>query len=92
MTDCATCPHHEDRLEKGRCKPGDACVQAMSGRQIERFFRENPDLAQGYTGDDFWERRAIAARYISQQRLLELIDDPDEVVRRVLAYRLPVDE
>ena len=75
MSDCAACPHHLDRLEQGRCKPGDACVQAMSGRQIERFFRENPDLAKDYTGDEFWERRAIAARYISQQRLLDLIND-----------------
>lgn len=34
----------------------------MSGRQIERFFRTNPGLAQDYAGDAFWERRAIAAR------------------------------
>ena len=89
---CKDCSHRVDRLQVGRCKPGDTCARAMSGRQIERFFRENPDLAEDYRGDDFWEWRAIAARYLSQQRLLELIDDPDEVVRRVLAYRLPVDE
>ena len=63
----------------------------MSGRQIERFFRVNPDLADDYAGDDFWERRAIAARYLSQKRLLTMLDDPDEVVRRALAYRLPVE-
>ena len=89
---CRDCPHRLDRLEHGRCKPGDTCVRAMSGRQIERFFRENPDLADDYRGDTFWERRAIAARYLSQRRLLELRNDPDEVVRRVLAYRLPVED
>ena len=71
--------------------PGDVCVRAMSGRQIERFFRVNPDLADDYAGDAFWERRAIAARYVSQQKLMPLIADPDEVVRRVLAYRLPIE-
>ena len=89
---CRDCPHRFDRLEAGRCKPGDTCVRAMSGRQIERFFRENPDLAEDYRGDGFWERRAIAARYLSQRRLRELLHDPDEVVRRVLAYRLPETE
>ena len=37
-------------------------MKVMSGRQIERFFRTNPTLAQDYAGDGFWERRAIAAR------------------------------
>ncbi|MET0050501.1 MAG: 4Fe4S-binding leucine-rich repeat protein, partial [Candidatus Thiodiazotropha sp.] len=90
--DCTTCPHQQDRLQKGRCHPGDVCVRAVSGRQIARFFKINPDLAEFYAGDEFWERRAIAARYLSQQKLLQMLDDPDEVVRRVLAYRLPVDE
>ena len=90
--DCATCPHRLDRLKGGRCNPSDACVRATSGRQIARFFKINPDLAEDYAGDEFWERRAIAARYLSQQRLLQMLDDPDEVVRRVLAYRLPVEE
>ncbi|MEW8383314.1 MAG: 4Fe4S-binding leucine-rich repeat protein, partial [Candidatus Thiodiazotropha taylori] len=90
--DCSTCPHKEDRLKSGRCNPGDICVRAMSGRQIARFFQLNPDLAEVYAGDEFWERRAIAARYLSQQRLLQMLDDPDEVVRRVLAYRIPIDQ
>ncbi|MCG8044306.1 MAG: (Fe-S) protein, partial [Candidatus Thiodiazotropha endolucinida] len=91
VADCAHCPHRSDRLRVGRCTPGDVCVRASSGRQIARFFNINPDLAEHYAGDEFWERRAIAARYLSQQRLLQMIDDPDEVVRRVLAYRLPVE-
>ena len=90
--DCSSCPHRNDRLTTGRCVPGDICVKAMSGRQIARFFSANPDLAELYSGDDFWERRAIAARYLSQQKLLQMLGDPDEVVRRVLAYRLPEDE
>ena len=71
--DCSDCPHREDRLSKGRCLPGDTCVRAMSGRQIARFFSQNPDLAEQYAGDEFWERRAIAARYLSQQRLLRML-------------------
>ncbi|MCU7939976.1 MAG: hypothetical protein KZQ68_11740 [gamma proteobacterium symbiont of Bathyaustriella thionipta] len=47
--DCSTCLHKEDRLKYGRCQPGDTCVRAMSGRQITRFFKENPDLAE-YSG------------------------------------------
>ena len=90
--DCSLCPHRNDILKAGRCVPGDICVRVMSGRQIERFFRENPTLAEDYAGDEFWERRAIAARYLSQKRLLEMVNDPDEVVRRVLAWRLPVSE
>jgi hypothetical protein len=89
--DCKTCPHRKDLLASAKCVPGDTCVKAMSGRQIERFFRRNPAFADDYAGDEFWERRAIAARYLSQQRLMTLINDPDEVVRRVLAYRLPID-
>ena len=46
----------------------------MSGRQIARFFNQNPDLAERYAGDEFWERRAVAARYLSQQRLLQMLD------------------
>ena len=64
----------------------------MSGRQIARFFTQNPDLVDLYAGDEYWERRALAARYLSHQRLLQMLDDPDKVVRRVLADRLPVDE
>ena len=53
--DCSDCPHRNDILKAGRCEPGDTCVRAMSGRQIERFFRENPALADEYHGDPFWE-------------------------------------
>ncbi len=91
VANCSECPHRRDLLTQGRCTPGNVCVRAMSGRQIERFFRVNPALADDYAGDVFWERRAIAARYLSQQKLLPLIHDPDEVVRRVLAYRLPIE-
>ena len=59
---CGDCPHRRSPLAVGRCRPGDTCVKAMSGRQIERFFRTKPGLAQDYAGDAFWERRALAAR------------------------------
>ena len=70
--------------------PGDTCVAAVSGRQIDRFLRLNPIYAERYLQDEFWERRAIAARYAPVKALVELIDDEDEVVRRVAAYRLPI--
>ncbi|MES9913108.1 MAG: 4Fe4S-binding leucine-rich repeat protein, partial [Candidatus Sedimenticola sp. 4PFRAG1] len=89
--DCLDCPHRQDRLRSGRCIPGFSCVRVSSGRQIANFFNNNPDLADHYAGDEFWERRAIAARYLSWKRLMQMLDDPDEVVRRVLAYRLPVE-
>lgn len=91
MADCSVCAHHATLLAGSRCQPGDVCVRAESGRQIDRFFRWNPDLAQDYLADPFWERRAIAVRYASPERAHELIDDTDEVVRRAVATRLPVD-
>jgi len=61
----------------------------MSGRQIDRFFRANPDEAAGYLADGFWERRAIAVRYAPLEAIPALARDPDEVVRRAVATRLP---
>ena len=59
--DCTMCPHRA-LLEKGKCVPGDICLIAQSGRQIDRFLRRNPQFAQENLADSFWERRAIAAR------------------------------
>ncbi|MBI4809198.1 MAG: (Fe-S) protein [Nitrosomonadales bacterium] len=91
LADCSACPHRA-LLEKGRCEPGDVCVTAQSGRQIDRFLRRNPQFAEDYLNDGFWERRAIAARYapLGVVRLLPM--DADEVVRRVVVSRVPVDE
>jgi hypothetical protein len=86
--DCAGC-HHAALLAAGQCAPGDRCVVAMSGRQIDRFFRANPAEAEAYLGDDFWERRAIAARYAPLETIDHLMHDADEVVRRVVAGRIP---
>ena len=72
--------------------PGDICVTAQSGRQIDRFLRRNPQFAQDYLTDGFWERRAIAARYAPLEVLRQMPRDADEVVRRVVASRLPIDE
>jgi len=86
---CARCAHAATRLRDGRCTPGDACVAAHSGRQIDRFFRRNPETADGYLDDAFWERRAIAVRYAPLAAVLSKMKDPDEVVRRAVAMRLP---
>lgn len=87
--DCRVCSHRMSLLLAGRCTPGDACVAVESGRQIDRFFRNNPHLAVQYLADAFWERRAIAVRYSPVEALTPLIRDSDEVVRRAVAYRLP---
>ena len=89
IADCRFCPYRASLLLSGRCSPGDVCVQAESGRQIDRFFRVNPEFAIQFLSDAFWERRAIAVRYVPQRELLSMTKDPDEAVRRAVAYRLP---
>ena len=90
--DCGACRHRETELAAGRCVPGDICLVAHSGRQIDRFLRRNPEHAEACLGDAFWERRAIAVRYAPLERISALAHDPDEVVRRAVAIRLPVGE
>ena len=90
--DCRACAHQETLLTAGRCVPGDVCLVAHSGRQIDRFLRRNPEYAEGCLNDAFWERRAIAVRYAPLERVSALAHDPDEVVRRAVAIRLPVAE
>lgn len=89
---CAGCAYFPDYLNQGRCTPGDACIRAHSGRQIDRFLRQNSAEAVHFLADLFWERRAIAARHAPLDRILPLKSDPDEVVRRVVASRLPVEQ
>ncbi|MBT0960509.1 4Fe4S-binding leucine-rich repeat protein [Denitromonas iodatirespirans] len=88
---CAGCVYLPALLNVGRCIPGDTCIRAHSGRQIDRFLRANPEEAGAYLDDIFWERRAIAARYAPLTEVMRLKDDPDEVVRRTVALRLPED-
>ncbi len=90
--DCHACPHRETLLSAGRCTPGDICLIAHSGRQIDRFLRRNPEYAESCLSDPFWERRAIAARYAPLHRITPLTEDRDEVVRRAVALRLPLEE
>ena len=87
--DCQQCSFRRHLLLAGRCTPGDACVAVESGRQIDRFFRNNPQIAVQYLADPFWERRAIAVRYAPLDALPALVRDSDEAVRRAVAYRLP---
>ena len=41
IADCRFCRFKADLLLTGRCVPGDVCVAAHSGRQIDRFLRRN---------------------------------------------------
>lgn len=90
--DCTTCPHRDTVLAAGRCEPGDRCLIAHSGRQIERFLRLNPEFAVDCLHDAFWERRAIAVRYAPVDAVRTLAHDTDEAVRRAVVTRLPPDE
>ena len=76
FADCRACRFRQNLLLAGRCLPGDCCVVVDSGRQIDRFFRANPQLAFQYLGDPFWERRAIAVRYAPVEALtpLQMLD------------------
>jgi hypothetical protein len=89
--DCASCVYRE-LLANGNCEPGEICVSAQSGRQIDRFFRRNPEFAENFLKDGFWERRAIAVRYAPMASLRAMPRDADEVVRRAVVSRLPNDE
>ena len=86
---CAGCAYAADFLAHGQCQPGDICIRAHSGRQIDRFLRRNPQEASKFLDDLFWERRAIAARHAPAEEVYRLRDDVDEVVRRVVVTRLP---
>ena len=92
LADCTACVHCHTLLPAGRCLPGDICLLANSGRQIDRFLRRHPQFSEACLGDAFWERRAIAARYAPLPSVQQMPLDKDEVVRRVVASRLPVDE
>lgn len=91
LADCSVC-RHQPLLVSGQCVPGDICVTAQSGRQIDRFLKRNSQYAQDYLADGFWERRAIAARYAPLALMRQMPRDADEVVRRVVASRLPLEE
>ena len=86
---CAGCAYAADFLAHGQCQPGDICIRAHSGRQIDRFLRRNPQEASKFLDDLFWERRAIAARHAPAEEVYRLRYDVDEVVRRVVVTRLP---
>ncbi len=60
-------------------------------RRIDRFFKDNPPLANAYLNHEF-EVRAIAARYASVLRLPALLNVPEPEVRASAAMRLPEDE
>ena len=49
IADCSLCPFRSKTLLMGRCMPGDTCVFIESGRQIDRFFRLNPNYDRPMT-------------------------------------------
>ena len=84
---CSGCSYFPGHLNANLCTPGDACIRAHSGRQIDRFLRNNPELAGAYLADLFWERRAIARG--SEAQLLPRATMPREAVSaRELSVRL----
>src|SRR5574343_1638080 len=89
---CSSCSYYPETLNAHRCTPGDACIRAHSGRQIDRFLRQNKEEAGKFLDDIFWERRAIAARYATVDAIFRRKSDPDEVVRHVVVTRLPVEQ
>ncbi|MBV5276502.1 hypothetical protein JZU56_01270, partial [bacterium] len=45
---CAGCGYFPDYVHSHRCTPGDTCIRAHSGRQIDRFLRNNPEQSEHY--------------------------------------------
>jgi LRV iron-sulfur cluster protein len=74
--DCQACAHRE-LLAQGRCALKRACVEDRYARRIDRFFDQNPSLADRYLGHPHFETRAIAAKYASVFLLPPLLNDPD---------------
>jgi len=64
-------------------------VRDRRARRIDRFFKDNPPLANAYLNHEYFEVRAIAARYASVLRLPALLNDPEPEVRASAAMRLP---
>lgn len=89
MADCRLCSYRTSLLLSGRCSPGDTCIRSNSVRQMDNFLRLNSQYAPVFLRDELWERRSIAVRYAPQESLEAMIQDPDEAVRRAVAYRLP---
>ena len=86
--DCRACAHRDLRAQ-GRCALKRACVEDRYARRIDRFFDQNPSLADSYLRHPHFETRAIAAKHASVFLLPPLLSDPDETVRWNAAQRLP---
>jgi HEAT repeat protein len=84
---CDGCRHRALHLEQ-RCRPGDRCVRAHSGRQIDRFFRLNPESLILMAGDkDPLVRRAATSR-MPPLDAETMLNDPDWSVRYEAALRV----
>lgn len=69
------------------CEPGQACMQDVYARWIDRFFRWHPQLSDDQLGHPYFEARAIAARRASVCHLTALTNNPDETVRLRVSQR-----
>lgn len=87
--DCDKCPHAAMRAE-GHCQKTHSCVQDRRNKRIERFFIDNPDLADSYLEHPYFEVRTIAARFASPFRLRALLTDEEPEVRAAAVMRLPI--
>ncbi|MFT3956351.1 MAG: 4Fe4S-binding leucine-rich repeat protein [Piscinibacter sp.] len=85
---CAGCEHAALRAA-GQCEPGRCCMHDVYARRIDRFFRTHPSLANQHLTHEYFEVRAIAARYADVFRLGAMLVDPDETVRLQVALRVP---
>ena len=72
---CRECAHSSLNRE-GLCRKGATCVRDRRARRIDRFFKDNPPLANAYLNHEYFEVCAIAARYASVLRLPALLNDP----------------
>ncbi|WP_108681261.1 4Fe4S-binding leucine-rich repeat protein [Methyloceanibacter sp. wino2] len=86
--DCGACAHEALRSED-KCEPRKACVQDRYARRIDRFFDQNPSLADGYLAHPYFELRAVAAKHATVFRLPPLLKDSEETVRWSAVRRLP---
>jgi hypothetical protein len=76
LTPVANCGQYNFRdtlLAGGRYKPGDCCVVAKNGRQIDRFFSTHPEYAINYIQYSFWDRRNFVLSEIINCQLVLLL-------------------
>jgi hypothetical protein len=85
---CTGCVHRE-LIREERCRQKHICVHDRSPQRIEKFFKNNPGLANEFLSHPYFEVRAAAAKFADVFYLTALLNDDDESVRWNAALRLP---